>query len=441
MSSVGSLLVAADQEARAILLDGPDPGRAKSRLLSWAEVMEAALPTMAAILGDAATHSEDVGTLAYASQAAASIDREAHRNWPGNQPADERMARVCRLFGVAGSRLQGQQLSPRQVADLSVVVLHTGWLLTHAAAISLTRHAQELRRADPADAVAVTVTRLTDRVRSVEQLLDTRANGRRPHEGQPDYPGLAGALTAWTSALQTVLASQPDPRHFTIAADVNLTLMAGTASLATAASQVGTLPVRDVHDRLVPALANAAQAWAGTREAWGALVTPDTSGSRQLIQAAIGLRTTLRETRAAQAPETMSVLAAGLAASVEAAVLSRAGLIHLDRAPAATVTTLVESLVAQNPDQACQQFRVFQAMDSTEGRAPTAVPELLKEHLLRHADQTLTASIAARSAGNLLLPTSSHAATVTFAAAKADALATRPSPPTCEPSTRPTVGR
>ena len=130
-----------------------------------------------------------------------------------------------------------------------------------------------------------------------------------------------------------------------------------------------------------------------------------------------------------------------MAASVEAAFLSRAGLIHLDRAPAATVTTLVESLVAQNPDQAFQQFRVFQALDSTEGRAPTAVPELLKEHLLRQADQTLTASIAARSAGNLLLPTSSHAATVTFAAAKADPPATRQPPPTCGPSTRPTVGR
>jgi len=311
VNSVGSLLVAADQEARAILLDGPDPGRAKGRLLSWAEVMEAAVPTMAALWGGAAARREDVGILAYACKAAASIDREAHRNWPGNQPADQRMARICQLFGEAGSRLPGQRLSPRQAADLSVVVLHTGWLLTHAAAISLTRHAQELRRADPADAVAVTVTRLADRVRGVEQLLDARVNGRRPHESKPDHPGLADALTVWTSTLQTVLATQPDPRHFTIAADLNLTLMARTASLATAASQVGTLPVRDVHDRLVPALANAAQAWAGTREAWGALVTPDTTGSRQLIQAAIGLRTTLRETGAAQAPETMSVLAAG----------------------------------------------------------------------------------------------------------------------------------
>ena len=49
MSSVRSLLVAADQQARAILLDGPDPGQAKGRLLSWAETMETAAQTVSAI--------------------------------------------------------------------------------------------------------------------------------------------------------------------------------------------------------------------------------------------------------------------------------------------------------------------------------------------------------------------------------------------------------
>ena len=445
MSSVRSLLVAADQHARAILLDGPDPEQAKGRLLSWAETMETAAQTLSAISGGGATaHRQDADALAYASRAAASIDRDAHRGWREIQPADRRVARVSELLAEAGSHLQHQQLGPREAGDVSVTVLHTSWLLTHGVAISLTRHAQELRRVHPADPLVGTVGQLAERVRSVEQVLDTRVNGRPPRDGhgqESDRAGLAAALSTWTSALQSVLGRQPDPRHHTIAADVNLTLMARTANLATAAAHVGTLSRRDVHDRLAPALEDAARSWAGTRELWGALITPDTTGSRPLMQAAIGLRTALRDPGLSQRADTASVLAAGLAASVEAAVLSRSGLIHLDRAPAITVATLTEDLLIRNPDQAHRQFTVWKSMDSTEGRAPIAVPELLKEHLLLQADQTLTSSITARSAGTVLLPTRSHAATVTFAAAKAEARPARHQPPPSHPPTRPTVGR
>ncbi len=444
MSSVQSLLVAADRQARAILLDGPDPGRAKGRLLSWAEAMETAAQTVSAMNGVGATaHCQDVDAFAYASRAAASIDRDSHPGWREFQPADRRMARICELLAEAGSHLQRQQPGPEEAADVSITVLHTSWLLTHAVAISLTRHAQELRRISSAVPLVGTVTQLAERVRSVELVLDTRVNGRprRDSHGQQTHEaGLAAALSTWTSTLQSALRHQPDPRHYTVAADVNLTLMARTANLATAGAQAGTLP-SDVHDRLVPVLENAARSWTGTRELWGALITPDTTGSRPLMQAAIGLRTALRDPGLAQRADTAGVLAAGLAASVEAAVLSRAGLIHLDRAPAVTVATLTEDLLIRNPDQAHRQFTVWKSMDSTEGRAPITVPELLKEHLLRQADQTLTSSITARSAGNLLLPTSSHAATVTFAAAKAETRPRRHQPPPVHASMPPTVGR
>lgn len=445
MSSVRSLLVAADQQARAILLDGPDPGQAKGRLLSWAETMETAAQTVAALNGvEATAHRQDVDALTYASRAAASIDRDAHRGWREIQPADRRVARVAELLAEAGSHLRRQQLGPQEAGDVSITVLHTSWLLTHSVAISLTRHAQELRRVHPADPQVGTVSQLAERVSSVEQVLDTRVNGRPPRDGhgqKSDQAGFAAALSTWTSTLQSVLGRQPDPRHYTIAADVNLTLMARTANLATFAAHAGTLPSRDVHDRLAPALEHAARSWASTRELWGALITPDTTGSRPLMQAAIGLRTALREPGLSQRADTASVLAAGLAASVEAAVLSQSGLIHLDRAPAVTVAALTEELLIRNPDQAHRQFTVWKSMDSTEGRAPVAVPELLKEHLLRQADQTLTSSITARSAGNLLLPTSSHAAMVTFAAAKAEARPVRHQPPPTNVPTRPTVGR
>ncbi len=445
MSSVRSLLVAADQQARAILLDGPDPRRANGRLLSWAETLETAAHTMAAMPGGGATaHYQDADALAYASRAAASIDRDSHRGWREIQPADRRVARICALLAEAGSRLQHERPGPERAGDVSVAVLHTSWLLTHAVAISLTRHAQELRLVDPADPLADTISQLAERVRSVELVLDTRVNGRPPrdnHGQQTHEAGLAAALSTWTTTLQQVLGRQPDPRHYTVAADVNLTLMARTAGLATAGAQAGTLPSRDVHDRLVPVLENAARSWAGTRELWGALITPDTTGSRPLMQAAIGLRTALRDPGLSQRADTAGVLAAGLAASVEAAVLSRAGLIHLDLAPAVTVAALTEDLLIRNPDQAHRQFTVWKSMDSTEGRAPITVPELLKEHLLRQADQTLTSSITARSAGNLLLPTSSHAATVTFAAAKAETRPLRHQPPPVHASMPPTVGR
>lgn len=444
MTDLGRLLVAADRQARAVLLDGPDPGRAKGLLLGWAEAMESAADTLTASLPDTASHQRDVDVLAQVRQASAAVHSDARRGWPDDQPPDPRASRITGLFAEAAQRLRGRAASaaPR-ATDVSVSVVHTSWLLTHAVAISVARHADALQRANPTDPQAATVTLLAERVRNVEQLLDVQAN-RHPaqHPGHP-HPdaGLASALSAWSTTMHAVLHRHPDPRHFAIAADVNLALVSRTAALTAAAAQAERLPGDEVRDRLLPALADAARSWTRTRDQWVSLITPDTSGSRPLMDTAIGLRTILRDPDLARAPGTAGVLAAGLAAGVEAAVVSRAGLAHVTEAPAVAVAKLTEEMLAADPDQGFRRFTIWESMSSTEGRDPIAIPGPVRDHLLGRADQTVTASIQARSASSLLLPTSTYAASVMFAAARTDAASRHePQPRTTSPSP-PSLGR
>lgn len=443
MNDLGGLLVAADRQAREILLDGPDPGRAKGLLLGWAEVMDTAADTPTAIPDDEASHHQDAGVLAQARRVSAAVHVDARRGWPDDQPPDSRVTRISGFLAEAGQRLRAPTSSPSpHAAEVSVCVLHTTWLLTHAVALSLARRAAVLQRADSTDPQARALMLLVERVRGVERLLDTRVNRRPPQylgKSAPDAD-LASALTGWNTTMCAVLDRQPDPRHHMIVADVNLALVARTAALTTTLAQAGRLPGGDVQDRLRPALEDAARAWTRTRDQWIGLVTPDTSGSRPLMAAAIELRTILRDPALVSGPDTPGVLAAGLAAGVEAAVVSRAGLARIEEAPAVTVANLTDKMLEANPEQRPNRYAIWESMTNTEGRAPIAIPGPVREHLLAQADQTVAATIQARSASGFLLPTSAYAASVTFAAARTST-APRYEPPPRTVTSPPSIGR
>ena len=444
MTDLGGLLVAADRQARAILLDGPDPGRAKGLLMGWAEAMESAADTLTAIPGVTASQQRDVAFLAQVSQASAAVDAEARRGWPDDQPPDPRASRVTGLFAEAGQRLRERAASASPKAtDVSVSVVHTSWLLTHAVAISVARKADARQRTNPGDPQARALTLLAERVRSVEQLLDVQANRRpSPHPGEssPDA-GLASVLTTWSTTMNAVLDRQPDPRHYAIAADVNLALVARSAALTATVAQAGRLPGDEVRDRLLPALETAARSWTRTRDRWVSLITPDTSGSRPLMDAAIELRTIIRDPDLARWPDLPGALAAGLAAGVEAAVVSRAGLARLAEAPAVTVAKLTDEMFEARPEQGFSRFSIWQSMPSTEGRAPIAIPGMVRDYMLCQADQTVAASIQARSAGSILMPTSAYAASAMFAAARTGPASRREPPPRTITPSPPSHGR
>ncbi len=432
MNDLGGLLVAADRQAREILLDGPDPVRAKGLLLGWAEAMETAVDTLTAIPGDKASLQQDVDVLTQVSRASAAVHMDARRGWLDDQPPDPRALRVTGLLAKAGQRLRDRTSNPSpEASEVSVSVVHTAWLLTHGVAISLARRVNTLQHANPADPQARAVTLLAERVRSIEQLLDVQANrhpSQQPGEPSPEA-GLVSALSAWNNTMHAVLGRHPDPRHYAIAADVNLALLARTASLTSTAAQSERLPADDVRSRLLPALEVAARSWTRTRDQWVSLITPDTSGSRPLMDAAIGLRTILRDPDLARGPNTPGVLAAGLAAGVEAAVVSRTGLARLTEAPAVTVAKLTEEMFAAQPDQGFNRFTIWKSMARAEGRAPIVIPEPVRDYVLGQADQTVAASIQARSASSVLLPTGTYAASVMFIAARTNPVARREPPP------------
>ena len=431
MNDVGRLLVAADRQAREILLDGPDPERAKGLLLGWAEAMETAADTLTAIPDGKTSHQQAAEVLTQVSRASAAVHMDARRGWPDEQPPDPRASRIAGFLAEAGQRLRDRTSNPSpQATEVSVSVVHTTWLLTHGVAISLARRAA-LQRANTADPQAQAVTLLAERVRSIEQLLDVQAN-RRPSQ-QPDEPSpdarLVPAMTTWNTTMHAVLDRYPDPCNYAIAADVNLALLARTAALTSTAAQSGRLPADDVRSRLLPALEEAAHSWTRTRDQWVSLITPDTSGSRPLMDAAIGLRTILRDPDLARGPNTPGVLAAGLAAGVEAAVVSRTGLARLTEAPAVTVAKLTEEMFAAQPDQGFNRFTIWKSMARAEGRAPIVIPEPVRDYVLGQADQTVAASIQARSASSVLLPTGTYAASVMFIAARTNPVARREPPP------------
>lgn len=432
MNDVGRLLVAADRQAREILLDGPDPERAKGLLLGWAEAMETAADTLTAIPDGKTSHQQAANVLTQVSRTSAAVHMDARRGWPDDQPPDPRASRIAGLLAEAGQRLREHTSSASpQAAEVSVSVVHTTWLLTHGVAISLARRANALQRANTAGPQAQAVTLLAERVRSIEQMLEIQANrhpSQQPGEPSPDAR-LAAAMTTWNTTMHAVLDRHPDPRNYAIAADVNLALLARTAALTSTAAQSGRLPADDVRSRLLPALEEAAHSWTRTWDQWVSLITPDTSGSRPLMDAAIGLRTILRDPDLARGPNTPGVLAAGLAAGVEAAVVSRAGLDRISEAPAVAVAKLTEEMFAAHPDQGFNRFTIWASMARAEGRAPIAIPEQVRAYVLGQADKTVAASIQARSASCFLLPTSTYAASVMFATARTNPASRREPPP------------
>lgn len=442
MTGVAGLLAAADRQARAVLRDGPDPGQSKGLLLGWAEAMEAASATLTAISGHKGSHRQNVDVLTQVSRASAAVHMDARRGWQDDQPPDPRASRIAGLLAESGRLLRERTSNPSLgAAEVSVSVVHTAWLLTHAVAISVASHADTLRQASSADPRVQMVVLLGERVRGIEQLLDARVNRRgQPGGGTTPDAVLASVLTTWHTTLHEVLARQPDPRHYAIVADANLALVARTAALATTAAHAGMLPAEDVRDRLLPALEAAARGWTRSRDQWVSLVTPDTSGSRPLMDAAVELRTVLRNPDLARNRDIPGVLAAGLAAGVEAAVVSRAGLARIVEAPADTVAGLAEKMFAERPDQGVNRYGVWASMASTQGRTPIPIPGPVRDHVVDQADQTVAAAIQARSASSILLPTSTYAATVMFAAARTAPVARREPPPrTITPS--PSVGR
>ena len=89
MNDVGRLLVAADRQAREILLDGPDPERAKGLLLGWAEAMETAADTLTAIPDGKTSHQQAANVLTQVSRASAAVHMDARRGWTTSHPTRE----------------------------------------------------------------------------------------------------------------------------------------------------------------------------------------------------------------------------------------------------------------------------------------------------------------------------------------------------------------
>ncbi len=155
-------------------------------------------------------------------------------------------------------------------------LLHTSYLLTHAAGTATGRYASALSPEFPDDIGAVELSH--QRLRGVELTLDVHLH-HRPWTSPAGPGGQCGALEEalgrWDQTVHTLIGASPDPKHLYIVADTTIGLLAHTARTADAAPG-SRLKSTDVRTRLLPALANATRAWEDTRRLWASLATPTT---------------------------------------------------------------------------------------------------------------------------------------------------------------------
>ena len=384
MSEAMNLLTRADHLARDILLDSHDALLAPGLLRGWAAVIGAAAAAESVIPAPA-RRPDTVGTaLQHAAAAAQSISRDAESWWAGNR-TDDRSRQITQLLTRLTRRVQTDRAAGRwpgsgERAQLRAGLLHTSYLLTHAAGTATGRYASALSPEFPDDIGAVELSH--QRLRGVELTLDVHLH-HRPWTS-PAGPGgpcgaLEEALGRWDQTVHTLIGASPDPKHLYIVADTTIGLLAHTARIADAAPG-SRLNSTDVRTRLLPALANATRAWEDTRRLWASLATPTTGISRDLATATGQLHHALRDPGILRNPHTPAALAVALAVAVEAAALTRTLLIDPRMtAPADTLVRLTGELARRHPAQS--HLSLWMALDRFEGRAAIRVPGPLRQDL------------------------------------------------------------
>ena len=428
-----TLLTSADDWARDLLLDAHDDQAPAGGLLAgWAQVMQAAAGAWQAI-----RHQDPHGSSPFdqAVLTASQIIQDASQQ-PGLP--DPRTMRIAGLLDAIVETIPTQPPSANPVrpdeAALRTGILHVGYVLTHAVATSIGHRAAQ---ATPEASSVAWQTH--QRIRGVEQLLDAHLHGGRRTPIANAAAEVYRSLNGWLRAAYRA-PELPDPMTQLILADTAGNVLGNAARLSIHAAQSRQLDVRDVRQRLLPAIRDAAGRWEDSRTLWATMLTPTSRQLPEIVTAATRLQQALRQPDLTSQPTAhAATISSALVAVSEVALINHRGLTHSELTAAASTATRLTTEALDKDQHGHSAYKAWTSMDRREGPVPIRLPEVVRDDLAARGRATMQATLAARSAGHILTQPTRLSPCATFHMAQETTSPSRESPriPSARTNSRP----
>jgi hypothetical protein len=438
--SVGELLLDCDLIVRDMLMDTAQmDGRVMVR--TWGEVVEAAgdlwraFPEPDSGTGGSARRDAGWVLMEQLETMNASLMKAARRRqWPGEGPPDERLLQVCENLTMAAELLPRRRTDIRPMrppvrADLDAAkarLMHVLYVGAHGVQVALNRDLRDLaimpaskRAALPAETVKRTAE-ARDRMAAFEQMAGSYFSRTFPaalhgeHKPLPEPYRLRQALATWDIQAHRALAGPTTAATMMLIAQTQAHTAFATQTLLRGAAQAGSIEPGQYRTRLAPALETVQTSWVALARTWAQLAP---SRARRLdsdlIMAANEIRAALREiihdrtgTSSAETlaatmdlKQTSQTLQMGLATSTDLAYAVREATAAPDLlASARRVNTIAMELEARGPSGNVTIEAWVQPMDHAHDR-PVALPDAVRDALVRVADNVARASMTAAGAG------------------------------------------
>lgn len=395
-SSARVLLTSADDWSRDLLLDIYNNGRGTHELLvDWAAIMRSAAAAWRAVPGSDPAGSPFEPARLTAARLAEGADQP-------DQALDPRTPRIAALLDELADTIPTQPSTPGHLrlsdGALRAGILHVGYLYTHAVSTSITH----LAGADPTpDAETSWLT--LQRVRGVEQLLDAHLTGHeRSDLALQPAAEVTRALNGWLRNAYSA-PERSDSMTQLILADTARSVLVNSARLAVHGAKSSQLDSRGVHERLLPAIREAARGWEDSRNLWAAMISPTSRQLPEVVATAHRLQQALRQPELTSRPAAhQTTIVSALVTVCEVALINERALTHPQlTAPASAVTELTTQAYDKNP-HTHSWSQVWNGINNLEGTTPAQLPEIVRADVTVRARATLQATLAARSAGHIL---------------------------------------
>lgn len=311
--SVGELLLDCEHVAREALMDVDDMHPARM-LRTWAEVVESATELWQALPSDTppdpitGLHTTDGSdtTMDQLQAMATGLHRSTRgRPWPGDGPADERLARISENLTRAADLVTRHVTATRPLGepargDLDATkarLVHTLYISAHGVAIALHQHVHDLevematRSRLPAGQSLQQSRAAHTRLRAFEQLAGSYVARTYPgdlageHREPAERGRLAQTLASWDVQAHRTLASSTSTADLMMASRIQALIASTGSTLMRAAATTGHIDQEQYQARLAPALDSAQGRWVAMAAMWKDLTPP----TQRRIDPALGL--------------------------------------------------------------------------------------------------------------------------------------------------------